>query len=666
MLAFFLPIFIFFAYNQSLHIFGGDSAEYALVAKTWGIAHAPGYPLYSFLANLVNFIPYSTTPWKVSLLSSLPTIGTAISIYLILKHIFTYNTVNSYVSSFVAFTSSLVYLFLFPVWLYAEVPEVFGLHTFLTLLITYFCLLYKSSRNEKYLAAISLLIGLCISHHQIFILWIPAWLFFLKSNSFRNYIFRKWKKYVMLVGIGTSFYLYAPLVSLKEPFLDWENAKTLNGFLSLIFRSSYGTFTAYAGSKPNFVNQLYDVFSQFVFLIHDFRILGIIFILIGFYVSYKKYKDIFNLFFTAVFIHILFLFYTNFVLSNSFTIAMFERFLIPLYSILIMFFAIGLYWSLHAIILILKKNIVHKYLYILTLSIVLLIPLVFLFLVFYQNYQTIKMVRNFDFFEIHAKNLLDTPPKNAIFSPAGDNSTFPTAYLYFGEKYRKDLVFLYIGSISRPNEQKKFASHYPDLHTSTNIDGVTWLKELFEKNKIREILLQNKLDSYTYAPYGLMWKLYFDNKSLASDIAIVRKTNEKLWNKKYVVSNLSANAKNILHAQVVFDLYPSSYNMYSQFLYANGQKQEAKDVVKDILGRMYPNNQYYQIILLNMYVEDKECELAKREFSKLSKNAIKNSDFAESLDRYMLACDRNSPYLKTIKEKKYELDIRKNDSLKKL
>src|SRR5688572_33448599 len=49
---------------------GGDSGELTLVAATLGVAHPPGYPLFTLLGKLFSLIPLGTVAWRINLLSA--------------------------------------------------------------------------------------------------------------------------------------------------------------------------------------------------------------------------------------------------------------------------------------------------------------------------------------------------------------------------------------------------------------------------------------------------------------------------------------------------------------------------------------------------------------------------------------------------------------------
>src|SRR5687768_15461446 len=50
---------------------GGDSGELISVAYHVGVAHPPGYPLYTLLAKVSTLIPLGGIAWRVSLFSAL-------------------------------------------------------------------------------------------------------------------------------------------------------------------------------------------------------------------------------------------------------------------------------------------------------------------------------------------------------------------------------------------------------------------------------------------------------------------------------------------------------------------------------------------------------------------------------------------------------------------
>ena len=104
----------------------------------------------------------------------------------------------------------------------------------------------------------------------------------------------------------------------------------------MLFRS------AYFGSIPNLVNQLTTLLSSLILIIGEFKPLGVFLIIFGIFNLTKKNRFLFNYLLITFFLYLIFLYLTNFNLSYSFSLATFERYLIGLYLILLIFFAFGI------------------------------------------------------------------------------------------------------------------------------------------------------------------------------------------------------------------------------------------------------------------------------------------------------------------------------------
>lgn len=48
----------------------GDSPELTMAAATLGVAHPPGYPLFTMLGHLFSLVPLGPIPFRVNLLSA--------------------------------------------------------------------------------------------------------------------------------------------------------------------------------------------------------------------------------------------------------------------------------------------------------------------------------------------------------------------------------------------------------------------------------------------------------------------------------------------------------------------------------------------------------------------------------------------------------------------
>lgn len=644
-LLYYLFLFTILLLNQSRYIFGGDSAEFSLVARTFSVAHPPGYPLYSVLSRIVDFlIPFYSTPWRVSLISSVATIITSYILYKILVYV--------KIPRLIALFSATLYIFLFPIWQYAEIPEVFALHNLLAASIT--ILIYRYSKKDHiiYLYLIAFLMGLSVSHHHIFVLFIPGWLYLLKSK-WKAFLGKKITKsiffYILLsFALGALFYLYSILASGHKPPLDWENARTFDGFIRLIIRSSYGVFKAYDASAGNITNQIFDSLSFFIFVLHDFRVMGLFFAIIGFFRMKKNNGQMFTFFAITILFHLFFLFYTNFSLSGSFTIAMYERFLIPIYLLFIIPLAYGVSYSHEVLVSFSRKWIKNNFLKKILVYVYGLFLLTYLIIVVYQNYQVIKKIPKLDYFAVYAKNLLDTVPPGSIFFVGADNSYFTTSYYHFAEGYRKDVKFIFINILDKKHYRDQIRSKYPELSIPEPYDKNKDLSDFVKRNARFGVYFDNARGG-TWKPYGLLWKYYETEVSSLSATEQLLQDNERLWSHVYKIPVMDKELKKILHLNVVHDHYISSYFNYSKLLFASGNIDKAVAIVKKIVGKHRKNDDKSKLILVNLLVYQKKCDEAKLYLNFIDLNILyENFGLLPSLKEYYEKCEKNNPNLKKL------------------
>jgi len=216
-LALFILTSTVYIHNLSSGIYGGDSGDFvtAIIAK--GVPHPSGYPLYTLLGILFSYVPLAKTfVWKISLVSSLFSSLSVVVMYLIVKEI----TKNRIVSVL----ASVLLAFFYPFWVYAEVPEIFALHSFFILLISFLSLLYLRVRNTKILYALFFTFGLSLTNNEsIILLLLPValTLFIARDTLVRTR--ERIVKYFLFFSAGLLPYLYIPLAALHHPAINWEH-----------------------------------------------------------------------------------------------------------------------------------------------------------------------------------------------------------------------------------------------------------------------------------------------------------------------------------------------------------------------------------------------------------------------------------------------------------
>ena len=630
---------------SSRFIFGGDSAEFSAVAHTWSISHPPGYPLYSFLLNIITHIlPFGTIPWRASLLSVIPTVLTSYLLYKILSYI----KINSVISLLTA----LLYIVLYPVWEYALVPEVFALNSFLVIGVTYLLLVFTSTNKRKFLYFASFIIGLCVAHHHIFVIFVPGWVFLLK-DTYQKIIRIKKGVFPLFISfmIGASFYLYAPVASYFNPPIQWENAKTTVGFWRLITRAMYGTFTAYGGSKGDIINQLYDVISLFIFTFQDFRIIGIIVILVGIGVTFKQ-KNVFTQFlFITTTVHIFFLFYTNFILSNTFSVGMYERFLISFYAILIIYLGIGFNYVYEKTILFVSQQSDKKSMIMITRLFLTVFLIIYLATVAKTNFRSLSYIKNQQDFDRLGKDILDTVPKGGIFYVGSDNANFATMYQVFEAQYKPSVIFLQLNFISQQHYIERFKYKNPQLKYPKTLQSQKDFQSFIKLNKERGIYLDTPAQYGFWMPYGLLWKYYDTQNDGIKDLNRILKINTQLWASVYHIPVLTSNTRNILHLQTIQDQYVESYSNYAKLLFLAHKNKVAQTVMEDIVRKYRPSSNHAKMTIMNLYLLNNQCDEAKKSAQDIITlpDSSLTPEFISSFVNYYLQCDPLNKRLPVLK-----------------
>ncbi|MFC1573486.1 DUF2723 domain-containing protein, partial [Candidatus Eisenbacteria bacterium] len=146
---FLFPIIVYIC-TLARHITFVDSGELCAVAATLGIAHPPGYPLYTVLGYLFSIIPASTIPFRIGLLSALSASFATLLLYQAASRlliVFSERTSQltqprppaAAAMALAPMAGALLFAFSLTVWGQAVVVEVYTLQTLLVILFLGTC-----------------------------------------------------------------------------------------------------------------------------------------------------------------------------------------------------------------------------------------------------------------------------------------------------------------------------------------------------------------------------------------------------------------------------------------------------------------------------------------------------------------------------------------------
>ena len=220
---------------------GGDSGELVTVAHTLGVAHPPGYPLYTLLAKLFTLLPLGTIAWRVNLFSAVCGAGAAAVLFLA--------TARWSGSLWAGLASASLFAFSPRVWPHAVTAEVFALNNFFLAGLVYLTVRFwqdgagiEGSRAAQ-ACFLFFWIGLGLSNHLTLVFYaVPAALFVLIHAGSEMWRPRRLAMFAVCGLAGLLPYAYLPIASARVPLMSWGDQTTLHGFLDHLLRREYGTF----------------------------------------------------------------------------------------------------------------------------------------------------------------------------------------------------------------------------------------------------------------------------------------------------------------------------------------------------------------------------------------------------------------------------------------
>lgn len=234
-----------------------DADEFLSIAHAGGVAHSPGYPLFTTLLELFLKLPLSVSiPQKAALLSSMVQAFAGVFIFLIAKEVTeklikkreAFQTLRTHELVLLAIGTLLVQTNLL-VWQYATLSEVFALTNLFFVSCTYLWLKATFSLEKKHLLLAAFVWGFGVAHHYLLLGLFPlvavALYPTLKKRSSKVELAKIWS---LLFGILTiSFGLSQALLwwrLSRQALVSWVFAPSLQGWWEFVSRGLYSGILA--------------------------------------------------------------------------------------------------------------------------------------------------------------------------------------------------------------------------------------------------------------------------------------------------------------------------------------------------------------------------------------------------------------------------------------
>jgi hypothetical protein len=227
----------------------GDTPELITAAATLGVAHPPGYPLFTMLGHIFSLIPFGSIPFRVNLLSVVCDSLAVGIVYLIAVRL----TRSQLGAAIAALALAVDPIF----WQWSLEAEVFPLNNLLAAIFILLVVIWNEqpSRSGVLIAAF-FVAGLALTNHQTIVLLAPAFCVVLWQQ--RSVLFATPRTLLLCIfafAVGLMPYGYILWASAHHPVYNWGNISSLHDLIGLITRRSYGATRlvntpGYTGGPP--------------------------------------------------------------------------------------------------------------------------------------------------------------------------------------------------------------------------------------------------------------------------------------------------------------------------------------------------------------------------------------------------------------------------------
>ncbi|XP_025106070.1 transmembrane protein 260-like isoform X3 [Pomacea canaliculata] len=229
-------------YIKTMHpsLPGGDSGELILAAHELGVAHPPGYPLYTMLLKLILLVcPCGSVAWKANLFSA---VCAAAAGGLLFRTV--YLMTGCLAPGLLA---AGMFGFSRLTWSWSVRAEVFALNNLLLgmLLLVAVQFNFSSLKDRVKISKVGALIcGLCLTNQHTSVIYVAVlalWVLFILHRE-QMLSLNILVQVTMYFIAGLLPYLYLPLSALsKKARSTWGDQSSFTGFFVHLLRREYGT-----------------------------------------------------------------------------------------------------------------------------------------------------------------------------------------------------------------------------------------------------------------------------------------------------------------------------------------------------------------------------------------------------------------------------------------
>lgn len=390
--------FIVYFLTTCRAIWIGDSGEFALALQTFGIAHPPGYPLFTIQGTLFVQALSFVRPIFAGGVYSITVAAAAVGIVFLIM--------QRRLDDFSSFGLSLCWAFATIFWAETNGVEIYTLNILL-IVLTYLAL--ESESAVKWPLTIYLF-GLCLCNHPSSLALAPAIILrFISDGEYRRV--SRFPLYIGLIAAAGTMYLYLWVRSTLDPISDWGNPEGLSALWQHMSLKQYSGWVHNSWDNLWFAGQLY-VRSVLECWSWPGLLLILSGIILGFRINVGRTINALLILATALF------------MASFHQAVNHEPFFLP---------------PLFASLLLISINLeaIRQKPGVRSVTTWAIVGAAGVLLVL--NYQ-VNDKSDYDLYDDYCHQLLDSAVPNSSIFLAGDINTFGATYLRYAENYRPDLT----------------------------------------------------------------------------------------------------------------------------------------------------------------------------------------------------------------------------------
>ncbi|NLE44482.1 MAG: DUF2723 domain-containing protein [Chloroflexi bacterium] len=254
-LTFLIPLIIY-GLTVSPDVLPADSGEFQLVAARLGVAHPPGYPLYTLAGHLfTRLVPWGTPAYRLNLMSAVLAAGTllllsrASRIWARKLGLPSHVALGSGVAAALTLGSATTF------WAQATIANIRMPTAFCTAWALHALARYDAAVGrhaaDRALTALGLALGLGLGHHpSLVFLGFFLVLYAVLVDPALVLRPRRWWRPMLAGLVGLLPYLYLPIAGSRDALLAPSRLDTLDSFLQhVLARGFAGDMFAYANTS---------------------------------------------------------------------------------------------------------------------------------------------------------------------------------------------------------------------------------------------------------------------------------------------------------------------------------------------------------------------------------------------------------------------------------